>query len=224
MGTFGCSPSGRSLAENVQMCVHIYPPSHTHTLYYAPSFSFRHYCTPNSHLEPILSPLPWSLLTSHYRLYFTPSTTYRFKNALHLSWFPICISQVISCKQKKPLCVDLSSSGIYWETLSTQNGQFQEADRNKERQHSQNLGKFMPQQQCSEGIWCSGAYDSHVEDRCYCCVPLPGWMSLVTKPQSHASTIAAREAEKWVMVVFKIGILEQQKFIVSQIWRPWVQS
>lgn len=141
MGTFGCSPSRRFLAENVQMCVHIsHTHTHAHTLHHVPSFSFRLCPIPNSSLET--NPLPYPLeplnTPSHTilpRSFFTP--VHHFRDASHPLWFPICISWVVNCKQNKEMCADLSSSGIYWKTLSTQNGQLQETGRNKERQQSE---------------------------------------------------------------------------------------
>lgn len=95
----------------------------------------------------ILSPSPWSLLTPPPRPFFPDHSSPRppLQGCITSFMVPICISRVVSCKQKKGSCADLSSSGIYRKTHSTQNGQLQDTGdtgRNKERQHSQNHGQI----------------------------------------------------------------------------------
>lgn len=57
------------------------------------------------------------------------------------------------------LCAVLSSSGVYWKTISIQNGQLQEIDRNKGREHSENHGQIHATTAVSEDI---GAHMSTV--------------------------------------------------------------
>ena len=179
------------------VCAHL--PTLTHTLYTLYTICPHFLSGSTLFLVPTwsltLSPLPWSLLTPPYRLYLTPTTTYHFKNALHPSWFPICISQVISCKQKKLLCVDLSSCGIYWGTLSTQMASFRKQTGAKK---GNTVRTWANSCHSSSAVRAFGAHVGTIltlkmdVTAVFLCLSGCTWL---TKPQSHAS-IAAREAEK----------------------------
>lgn len=119
--------------------VHAHLRAHTHTVY--TMYLVHHYAhhIPGSYLEA--ASLPSSLEppdTTPPTLTDYPlplSTTYHFRDGLHPSWFLICISQVMSCEQKKLSYADLSSNRICWKTLSTQNCQPQETGRKRGRRH-----------------------------------------------------------------------------------------
>lgn len=207
MGTFGCSPSGRSVAENVETCMHVH--THTCTWHHAPSFSFKPSHIPASHLEPNGLPSPLEPLGTPLTEETSPlSTTYHFRDALqtfphpHRPGYQFQAKEIFICWFKQP-----------WNLLGDSQHAKLSAWRNRQEQRKvTQLEPWVSSCQSSSVVSSLSAQEGTVLTLkmhvtvCLFAQVHPGWILggciWLAKPQSYAPNVATTEAEKAVMALF----------------------